>query len=39
MLLFHYSVGCIGFVELKGVKCACLLIILLGLLGTVGLLN
>ena len=27
------SVGCIGFVELKGVECTCLLFILLGALG------
>ena len=26
------SVGCVGFLELKGVECICLLIILLGLL-------
>ena len=33
------SVGSVGFVELKGVECACLLFILLGLWGTLGLLN
>ena len=32
-LYIKYSVGCVGFVELKGVECICLLSILLGLLG------
>ena len=32
-LFVNYSVGCVGFVELKDVECACLLFILLGLLG------
>ena len=31
--------GCVGFVELKGVECICLLSILLGLLDALGLLN
>ena len=38
-LLVKYSVGSVGFVELKGVECICLVSILLGLLGALGLLN
>ena len=38
-LFVNYSVGRVGFVKLKGVECACLLIILLGLLGALCLLN
>ena len=33
VLLVKYSVGCVEFVELKGVECICLFSILLGLLG------
>ena len=32
-LLVKYSVGPVGFAELKGVECICLLITLLDLLG------
>ena len=38
-LFVKYSVGSVEFVELKGVECACLLIILLGLLGLLGVLG
>ena len=38
-LFVKYSVGSVGFVELKGVECICLLSILLSRLGTLGLLN
>ena len=38
-LLVKYSVGSVGFVELKGVECICLVSILLGLLGALGLSN
>ena len=37
--MFLFAIYSVGFVELKGVECACLLIILLGLLGKLGLLN
>ena len=41
-LLVRYfvgSVGCVGFFELKGVECICLLTILLDLFGALGLLD